>query len=344
MILGVEGVKPPAWGRSPQTPFLQLIKSTYLKSAMTVLQIIPVCAWLLGILLLWAVPVQAQPGSTSFDRVQSVTTSVLNLQEQQRNSPETVVRQLAKANVIYLGETHDEVADHQAQLEIIRSLHQQNPNLAIGMEMFQRPYQSVLDDYIAGQLTETQLREQTQFDKRWGFSWDYYAPILQFAKENKLPLIALNTPAEITRKVARQGLESLTPTERKWIPAASDIRTDNSDYRQLMQRIYDEIHAEMGNSQSFEKFFLAQVLWDETMADGVSQFLQTNPKTQVVVLAGQGHIVYGYGIPSRVARRIKEQHRSPKSFSQKLILLNPSEEIEKMQEGTIADYFWYSSQ
>lgn len=310
---------------------------------MTFLRIVPVCAWSLGILLLWALPAQAQPNSTPFHKVSSATASVLNVREQRRNSPETVIRQWAKVNVIYLGETHDELADHQAQFEIVRSLYQQNSKLAIAMEMFQRPYQSVLDAYIAGQLTETQLREQSQFDQRWGFSWDYYAPILQFAKENKLPLIALNTPTEITRKVARQGLESLTPAERQWIPTASEIRTDNAAYRQWMRRIYDEIHADMGNSQSFDKFFLAQVLWDETMAEGISQFLQANPDTQVVVLAGQGHIVYGYGIPSRVARRMKTQNRSRQPFSQQLVLLNPSEEIEKIQEATIADYFWYSS-
>src|SRR4028118_1600443 len=59
-----------------------------------------------------------------------------------------------------------------------------------------------------------------------------------------------------------------------------------------------------GNSTSFERFFTAQVLWDETMADKIAQFLKANPNYQVVVLAGTGHIIYGYGIPSRVARRL----------------------------------------
>jgi uncharacterized iron-regulated protein len=299
------------------------------------------CAWSLGILLLWTVPVQVQSRAIAAEVTQPSATEVLNLQTQRRESALTVLRKLARANVVYLGETHDSVADHQTQLEIIRSLHQQNPRLAIALEMFQRPYQSLLDRYVAGEMTEAELREQSQFDRRWGFPWEYYAPILQYAKTHQLPLLALNAPSEVSRKVARQGLESLTDEERKYVPPRADIRTDNPAYRQFMQIIYDEIHSEMGNSQSFERFFLAQVLWDETMAERISQFLQVNPRTQVVVLAGQGHIVYGYGIPSRVQRRLTTGNSALRPFQQKLILLNPSEEMQERKDSTIADYFWF---
>lgn len=307
-------------------------------------QVSKLCAWSLGLWLLCAPPTQAQLLWAESGVGNGSSAVGFNLQEQRYDSPATLLQELAQANVVYLGETHDSPADHQAQLEIIQALHRQNPKLAIGLEMFQRPYQGVLDRYLAGKLTETELQQQSQYEKRWGFPWEYYAPILRYAKANQLPLIALNTPTEVTRKVARQGLASLTLADKQSIPPASEIRTDNPAYRQFMRQIYDETHGEMGNSQNFERFFLAQVLWDETMAERIAQFWQMNPKTQMVVLVGQGHVVYGYGIPDRVVRRLT--HPAAKkypAFRQKIVLLNPADAAKSLDKRTIADYFWYST-
>ncbi|HIK29077.1 MAG: ChaN family lipoprotein [Oscillatoriaceae bacterium SKW80] len=276
----------------------------------------------LGILLLCASPVEAQ-------RI----TSPL---QQQTYTRQEVLRELAKANVIYLGETHDSVKDHKAQLDIIRELHRKNPKIAIAMEMFQRPFQKVLNRYLAGELTEEQLVEQTEYNQRWGFPWEYYAPILRFALENQLPVLAINTPTEITRKVARMGLESLTEQERRYIPPFDEIRTDNAEYRQKLLEVF-KLHAELGKgfSDGFDRFFLAQVVWDETMAEVIAQFALANPDYQIIVIAGQGHIQYGHGIPSRVQRRIGSEN-----FLQRLILLNPAPEILSDKDKRIADYFW----
>lgn len=252
---------------------------------------------------------------------------------------QAVIDQLARANVIYLGETHNKPEDHLAQLHIIQELHRRNPNIAIGMEMFQRPFQFQIDRYLANDMMEPILRQRTQYDKRWGFPWEYYAPILRFAKANRLPVLALNAPTEIIRKVARNGLESLSSLEQQFfIPPLSDIRTDNQAYRQLMEEIYQQSHQGLGKSNNFERFFQAQVVWDETMADVIAKYLQANPDFQVVVLAGQGHIIYGHGIPSRVARRFGDGN-----IVQRTVLLNPSTDIQDMQstvENSIADFVW----
>ncbi|MBW4486941.1 MAG: ChaN family lipoprotein [Trichocoleus desertorum ATA4-8-CV12] len=284
-------------------------------------QLIKLWAWSLGIFLCFASPASAQ---TVFSPIQ------------QRLSPQIVLRQLAAADVVYLGETHDSPADHRAQLKIIQALHQKQPQLAIALEMFQRPYQLAIDRYLAGKITEAELRQQSQFDQRWGYDWEYYAPILRFAKANRLPVLALNTPTEVTRKVARQGLNSLTASDRQFAPPASEIRTDNAAYRQRIQKIYEEIHQGHSSSNNFEQFFQAQVLWDETMADRIAQFATTHPNHQIVVLAGQGHIIYGDGIPSRVARRLK----NIPNFVQRLVLLNPAPEELKKGSRAIADYIW----
>jgi uncharacterized iron-regulated protein len=258
-------------------------------------------------------------------------------------SPQEVTQDLAKANVVYLGETHDNPEDHQAQLAIIQQLYQQDPRMAIGMEMFQRPYQPVLEKFLQGKLTEAALQKESQYKKRWGYPWENYAPILRFAKEKQLPVLALNTPSEVTQRVSRKGLRSLRRSDRKFIPPRSEIRTKSLLYRKAMREAYEGFHREVFHKrkakdpQRFEHFFQAQVLWDETMAEAVTQFLRANPKSYVVVLAGQGHIAYGYGIPSRVARRINAV--SLRAVVQKSVLLNASEETPP-KKARMADYFW----
>ena len=126
---------------------------------------------------------------------------------------------------------------------------------------------------LLAKITEEELVKKTEYEKRWGFPWKLYAPILRFAKENKLPVLATNTPAEVSRKVARQGLESLTAEERQWIPPFSEIRTDNQDYRKMVLAAFSEHQAAgHGKSADGERFFLAQVLWDETMAESIAKF------------------------------------------------------------------------
>lgn len=289
---------------------------------MTRKSIANLCALSLSLFVLWTAPSDAQTLSAAV----SVSTPT-----QQTLDPQVVLKQLRQSRVIYLGETHDSEADHRAQLEIIRSLHQQNPKIAIGMEMFQRPFQSGLDSYLAGASTETMLREFTEYDQRWGFPWEFYSPMINFAKQNQLPVVALNTPTEVTRKVARQGLESLTEADKRYIPPIAEIRAEPGRYRDRLQELFNSFHSGKGNSRGFERFFQAQVLWDETMADAIVQFLNQNPDRQMIVLVGQGHIVYGEGIPDRVARRTP-------GIKQSTILLNPP--APYLKEAGIADFFW----
>ena len=245
-----------------------------------------------------------------------------------------IVTQLQTANVVYLGETHDREWDHQQQLAIIQALFKHNSKLAIGMEMFQRQAQPILDRYLAGTITAAELRQQSEFDKRWGFKWEYYAPILEFAKAHRLPLIALNTPTEITRKASKQGLESLTTAELQYIPPIAEIDRTNIEYRGMISASYQQ-HAGIVSiaSRSFDRFYTAQLLWDETMAERVANFAKQNPDRQTIVLAGSSHIIYGYGIPDRVQRRL-----AGSKFSQKTVLL--SHDVDPQQPQP-ADFIWH---
>lgn len=285
-------------------------------------KLIKLCALSLSIFLLCSSAAKAQPTT--------------NPQPAQTYTNQEILQQLLKARIVYLGETHDSIEDHQAQLAIIQEMQRQNRKIAIALEMFQRPFQSVLDQYLAGKLTEEQLIEQTEYNQRWRFPWEYYAPIVRFAKENQLRILALNTPTEVTRKVATKGLESLTTEERKHIPPVSEIRTDNAEYRQMLLEVYQQHQkAAQGNSTAFQRFLQAQVLWDETMAEKIAEFVNAHPDYQVVVLAGQGHIVYGYGIPGRVERRLGVGKVKVRS-----VLFNFPTDSPFSADKPIADYIW----
>ena len=238
-----------------------------------------------------------------------------------------VLSAIASAQVVYLAENHSSSADHLAQLNIIKALDDTN-KLAIGLEMFQRPFQPVLDSYLAGTLTEAELIEQSEYETRWGFDWEFYAPVLRYAKENQIPLIALNTPAEATRQVAREGLESLKGELLSYVPPIGEVDTTNEAYRASVSQVFGA-HGH-GSSLNFDNFFAAQVLWDETMAESIVEQLNADAERQVVVLAGEGHVAFGYGIPSRVQRRLP-------SVKQASVRLSPADQT--VTPG-FADFVW----
>ena len=210
-----------------------------------------------------------------------------------------LLEKVADKKVIYVGETHDRFAHHLMQLEIIKELHQRGKKVAIGMEMFQRPFQKGIDDYIAGRSDERGFLRSTEYFQRWRFDYNHYRPILQFARTAKIPVIALNALREITDRISQGGLEALSADEKKGVSAQLDF--SDEAYRERLKKIFDE-HKEFG-TRNFELFYQVQVVWDETMAESIDAFLKGNPDSQMVVLAGSGHLAFGSGIPQRAWRR-----------------------------------------
>lgn len=226
-----------------------------------------------------------------------------------------------QANVLYLGEHHDESDDHQAELQIIEALYQQSPKLTLGLEMFQRPMQGILDQYLADEIDAQGLKTKSDFDNLWGYDWEFYAPILAFAKAKHIPVKALNTPLEVTRQVGQEGLQSLKADDFRWIPAADSLDLTNQVYRDRIHTAYDTYHQGQGNSRNFEHFYEAQILWDETMAEAIAMDVNRHPDRLMIALVGAGHIASDDGIPNRVKKRILLPQ-----FLQYSVQLNPTDE------------------
>jgi uncharacterized iron-regulated protein len=207
---------------------------------------------------------------------------------------------IADRRVVFVGESHDRYEDHLNQLAVIEGLHARGKSLAIGMEFFQQPYQAAIDAYVAGEIDEAEFLRRTEYFDRWRFDYRLYRPILSFAREKGIPVIALNLEAELTRRVGEVGIAGLTDAERARIPAEID-RSDPT-YRERIEAVFAMHPSE--RKQDVENFLDVQLLWDEGMAERAAAYLKEHPERTLVVLAGSGHIEYGQGIPSRLTRRL----------------------------------------
>ena len=208
--------------------------------------------------------------------------------------------------VLFIGEHHDNYAHHLNQKSIIQQLHQEGKKIAIGMEMFQRPFQTVLDDYIADKIDEKTMLEKSEYFLRWGYDYKLYRPIMLYAKKNHIPLIALNLKREITKKVSKRGISSLTKKEKKLIP--QKLNMDDKAYKErILEVLNDPEHLAAMPAKyrpNIHYIYQAQVLWDETMAQSIASYLKSHPDTIMIVLAGNGHLEYYNGIPNRLKRRL----------------------------------------
>lgn len=236
-----------------------------------------------------------------------------------------VVTQLAAKRVVFVGETHDRYDHHLNQLEIIRRLHQLDANLAIGVEYFQQRFQPQVDDYIAGRITEDQFLRAIDYYRTWGYDYRLYAPIFRFAREQRVPVRALNVPESLPEAVANVGIAGLSQKDRASLPP--DIQPADESYKARLRAAFEE--HQNRKPGAFDHFVEAQLVWDEGMAASAADFLNANPGRRMVILAGAGHIAFGSGIPSRLERRI---HASS------AIVLNSGVSVEPR----IADYILLS--
>jgi uncharacterized iron-regulated protein len=209
-----------------------------------------------------------------------------------------IISAVKDKDVVYVGEGHTLFQDHRVQLGIIRGLREAGVPLAIGMEMFEQPSQTALDSYIAGETDETRFLKDSRYFSQWGFDYNYYREILSYARAHKIPVVALNIPRGIIGKVAGGGLDALSPEDRKYV--SPDMDMADSAYRERLAEVLRQHNR--GAGAEFENFYQAQVLWDEGMAHAAHEYMAKNPGRTLVVLAGQGHIAFGSGIPKRLFR------------------------------------------
>lgn len=206
-----------------------------------------------------------------------------------------VLKAASAADFVLLGEAHDNADHHLWQLQSLAMLLGERDRLVIGMEMFPRRVQPVLDRWIAGQLTESQLLQQTDWNRVWGYDPDLYLPILRFARLNRIPLVALNVERTLIHETSTGGWEAVAPERREGV---SDPASASDAYRALLKQSFAQ-HGEADES-AFEYFIQAQLVWDRAFAQALADAASAHPQSLVVGVIGSGHLRYGHGVPHQL--------------------------------------------
>ncbi len=217
-------------------------------------------------------------------------------------APDELASRLQAARVVLVGETHDHPGHHAIQLQVLEIMAQAPGHLVVGVEWLDSTAQPACDGLSSGRLTVEEFAKAVDWRDKWGYPLEMYAPILEFARARRLPLVALNAPMEVVRQVARQGLASLGARERGQLAPALDL--DDQAYRQMIGAQF-QAHG-VADGPAADNFFAAQVARDETMAHRLAQALHPWPDggRRGLVLAGAGHLSHGLGLPARLDRRL----------------------------------------
>jgi uncharacterized iron-regulated protein len=208
---------------------------------------------------------------------------------------------LAGARLVCIGETHDNLHAHRVELLIIRELFRRYPGkVAIGMEMFREPDQGTLDRWTKGELSEHEFLKATKWYENWGSDFGYYRDILAFAKENRVDVIALNPSRELQQEVSKTGLDNLSGNVKAKLP---EIGEPDPYQKAVMKSVYG---AHLPTEGMFDAFFRVQLLWEETMAVRIVDYLRSSrgEGKRMVTITGGWHVRYGFGIPKKAIRRM----------------------------------------
>jgi uncharacterized iron-regulated protein len=205
---------------------------------------------------------------------------------------------LDDVRVLFIGESHTDIAFHRVQLQVIRELQKRGREVLIGLEMFPYTEQASLDQWNTGKQSEDDFVAASRWYKNWGYHWLYYRDIFVFARDHGIKMFAVNTPREVVSAVRKKGLQNLTPEEAARIPPKID--TDNEDHKKLFRAFFagEESMMHTMSGQMFDGMFAAQCTWDASMGYNAVQNLKKfgGPKAIMVVLIGSGHVAYNLGV------------------------------------------------
>lgn len=206
------------------------------------------------------------------------------------------------ARVVCVGELHDQRPHHDFQRDVLERMASGGGPLLLGMEMFQRPVQQHLDDYVAGRIDELEMLRRTEYYTRWKFDHTMYAPLWRFCRDHGVRIVALNPDGPINSKVGRTGLASLTPEERAGVAAEVDL-TDAEHRRRIMAVFENGAH--QMPPERLAMLYEAMTTWDETMAESAARALgEAGPSSRMLIVAGSQHIQEFTGVAKRLARRV----------------------------------------
>lgn len=218
---------------------------------------------------------------------------------------------LSRADAVFFGEQHDDPETHRAEAETLDAIGRLGRPVVLSLEMFERDVQPVLDDYLAGRIGESEFLSHA---RPWANYSAGYRRLVELARTHHWPVVAANVPRLLASAVGRKGmaaLDTLTPRER--LTAARENVCPIDDYH---ARFMDEMHEHSAGSGGAtepsdslptamaERFYVAQCVKDETMAESIVMAKRAAPRDAIIVhFDGAFHSDYAQGTVARVKRR-----------------------------------------
>lgn len=236
------------------------------------------------------------------------------------------------SGALWLGEHHNSANDHRLQADMIQQIYSlrtmknndQN-NMAIGLEQVQIQYQPILDDFIAGRISESEMLKGVEWSIRWTWPYENYKPIFDIARDLQIPLIALNVNSEDLAVVEVDGLNGLNQMQlmkyimdpygfgdfcktRKFKTYSAYVIEPSYDLHEQMGILKTTISGQkLQENMSFRNFFSGRILWDESMAGNAFAWTKKNPGGLLIGLVGADHIKFELGVVGRFDRFLQQQ-------------------------------------
>ena len=182
---------------------------------------------------------------------------------------EKMIKQLASYDVVLVGEYHNNAIVHWLELNIAKHLDATSKKkIMIGAEMYERDNQEALNNYVNNKIDEKGLGAAARL---WKNHATDYLPILNFAKDKKIPFIATNVPRKYASIVAKKGVDSLVLSneEKPWVVKLPfEVSLETPGYQEMFKMMGDHAGAQAMN------FVSAQAIKDATMAESILKYWQ----------------------------------------------------------------------
>ena len=163
--------------------------------------------------------------------------------------------------------------------------------------MFASESQQKLDDWIEGKVDEESFKQV--YSRNWSYDWQLYRELFVFARENRIPMIALNLSKSIMSKVVAQGSSALNENDAREIPPKTSWIL-NDPQTQYLKRIFTQVFGNRSKFISFAHFSEAQALRNNGMAWNISEYKKKHKVKNIVVLTGTWHAIKN-GVPEQLA-------------------------------------------
>lgn len=217
---------------------------------------------------------------------------------------EQYLSQMPSQGILLLGEHHENKSHHRWQLNVLKALHNKQANMAIGLEMFPQYLQPVIDQWLENKISNETFILRSQWQEVWAYDFADYLPLFQFAKDNHIPLFAINVQKALLQMSREVGWKNIPVDHRQGI--SNPAQPSKNYLRQLATSFQRHYPPDTKiDKHAFFRFVEQQLIWDRAMAQGLA-----NRKADfdlIVGILGSGHIINDFGVPHQL-RDLKQRN------------------------------------